>query len=110
MIFWPIFLAKKPALGRHFLSVGAATAPGKCAFWRVQVLRGHLIWGAKLPFSTISSGHYFEAPVDIDLSGVGGADDYAALLRRVHVIVDRNVRIDMIRQGATKLLPPLAAI
>ena len=67
-------------------------------------LEGALDMGwAKLPFSTISSGHYFEAPVDLDLNGVGGADDYAALLRRAHVIVDRPVRIDMIRQRAAKI-------
>ena len=59
--------------------------------------------GAKLPFTTVSPGHYFEAPADLDLSGVGSADDYAALLRGAHVIVDQHVRIDMIRQGAAEL-------
>ena len=59
--------------------------------------------GAKLPFTTVSTGHYFEAPADLDLSGVGSADDYVALLRRAHVIVDQPVRIDMIRQGAAEL-------
>ncbi len=59
--------------------------------------------GAKLPFTTVSRGHYFDAPVDLDLSGVGSANDYVALLRGAHVIVDQLERIDMIRQGAAEL-------
>ena len=65
--------------------------------------------GAKLPFTTVSTGHYFEAPADLDLSGVGSADDYAALLRGAHVIVDRADVIDTIRQGAPSNLPLLLA-
>ena len=59
--------------------------------------------GANLPFTTASTGHYFEAPADLDLTGVGSADDYAALLRGAHVIVDQSVRVDMIRKGAKDL-------
>ena len=59
--------------------------------------------GAKLAFTSASRGHYFEAPRDLDLIGIGSADEYVDLLRGAHVIVDQSTRINMIRRGATEL-------
>ncbi len=59
--------------------------------------------GTKLPFTTLSTGHYFEAPADLNLRGVSSAEDYVSLLCGAHVIVNRSARIDMIRHGAKEL-------
>ena len=59
--------------------------------------------GAMMPFTATSAGHYFEAPDDIDLSGVTSLDEYLARLRAGHVIVDGTERRAMIDAKASEM-------
>ena len=59
--------------------------------------------GAEMPFTATSAGHYFEAPDDIDLTGVTSLDDYLARLRAGHVIVDGAERRAMIDAEAVAI-------
>ena len=59
--------------------------------------------GEMLAFTTASTGHYFEAPDDLDLVGIDSAAAYGALLGGAHVVVDQAARITAIRSGAEKI-------
>ena len=48
--------------------------------------------GAVIAFGATSCGHYFEAPDDIDLAGIGSLDDFKARLRAGHVMLDQDER------------------
>jgi len=67
-------------------------------------LDGNLdLGGATLAFGTKSCGHFFEAPRDLDLTGITSPSAYVALLRDAHVIVDSAERYTAIHDGATQL-------
>lgn len=59
--------------------------------------------GDALNFGAASCGHYFEAPDDIDLTGVTSLDDVKARLRAGYVMLDQDERHDAIISEAKKL-------
>lgn len=68
--------------------------------------------GDSLAFTAASRGHYFEAPQDIDLTGITGnvgpggilgPDEYVARLQAAHVMVDFAARRNAINEGAQQL-------
>ncbi|MDG2490961.1 MAG: glycine--tRNA ligase subunit beta [Alphaproteobacteria bacterium] len=59
--------------------------------------------GDVINFGAASCGHYFEAPDDIDLTGVTGLDDVQARLRAGYVMLDQDERHDAIIKDAKKL-------
>ena len=59
--------------------------------------------GAEMPFTATSCGHYFEAPADIDLTGVTDIERYKNLLRDGFVIVDGDERRAMIADKAAAI-------
>ena len=59
--------------------------------------------GDYIEFGATSCGHYFEAPDDIDLSGVGSLNDMKTRLRVAHVLIDPQERQDLILSGAQTL-------
>ena len=59
--------------------------------------------GDALNFGAASCGHYFEAPDDIDLTGVTSLDDVKARLRAGYVMLDQDERHDAIVSEAKKL-------
>jgi glycyl-tRNA synthetase beta chain len=56
--------------------------------------------GADLAFGTNSSGHYFEAPDDLDLVGLKSADAYQAMLAAAYVDVDAAARLTTVTTKA----------
>ncbi|MDC0648936.1 glycine--tRNA ligase subunit beta [Alphaproteobacteria bacterium] len=59
--------------------------------------------GDAINFGAASCGHYFEAPDDIDLTGVTSLDDVNARLRAGYVMLDQDERHDAIISKAKKL-------
>ena len=59
--------------------------------------------GDAITFGATSCGHYFEAPDDIDLTGITSLDDVKARLRAGYVMLDQDERHDAIISAAKKL-------
>ena len=73
-------------------------------------LSGELdLGGGSLKFTASSRGHYFEAPRDIDLTGVKSAREYVKRLEKAYVMVDREERRKSITSQAEKLAGELRA-
>ncbi|MGB2492557.1 MAG: glycine--tRNA ligase subunit beta, partial [Candidatus Puniceispirillum sp.] len=58
---------------------------------------------APIVFGDKSCGHFFENPQDVDLAGLKNAQDYIDRLKKAHVLVDHNERIQTVVDQAGKL-------
>ena len=58
---------------------------------------------ASIAFGDKSCGHFFESPEDVDLTGLKNAQDYVERLKKAHVLVDQNERIQTVVDQARKL-------
>ncbi|MGB1863169.1 MAG: glycine--tRNA ligase subunit beta [Candidatus Puniceispirillum sp.] len=58
---------------------------------------------APIVFGDKSCGHFFENPQDVDLAGLKNAQDYIDRLKKAHVLVDHNERIQTVADQACKL-------
>lgn len=56
-----------------------------------------------IAFGDKSGGHFFESPEDVDLAGLKDAQDYVGRLKKAHVLVDHNERIQTVVEQAHKL-------
>ena len=70
-----------------------------------QPLAGSLDLGGShsIEFGVTTCGHYFEAPDDISLEGVGSIHEFKSLLAKAHVIVDQSERCAVIVDKAKAL-------
>ena len=59
--------------------------------------------GADIQFGATSCGHYFEAPDDIDLSGITSLDDVKMRFRNAFVMIDPEDRHNKVLSGAKAL-------
>ncbi len=59
--------------------------------------------GMVIDFGATSCGHYFEAPDDIDLNGVGSLDEFKDRMAGGYVMIDQDARVSAIIEGARVL-------